>query len=534
MSTTLVGAAVNAEFVTTHNLLNCYLREVALPAGDARLDDDQLRVTLRKQRIELRIQVRRASAIGAHRFLGLALRDGKPLTALQLGALLADELALATGTENEEFLGQLADSLAVITAGGTPPTAAIDRYLESEQALVLGHRFHPTPKSRSGDLTDWRKYAPEEHRSFQAHYLAVRKESLASGSVGPDVFFDVPVETPAGYELLPIHPWQYDMLSGNETLRAALTDGRVIDLGHAGPFLDPTSSVRTVHGPNGFWKFSLNVRITNCVRKNSAYELTGAPALTAILDEVLAPWLAAHPQLTLLREPAFRTLDLGDPELFEGFGVIARENLAPHDGVTPLLAAAVADEYPHSAAQISRLLAGWTPPELERWWATYLTLLMPPILDAFFSYGVVFEPHLQNVVIGVDADQMPAHVFLRDLEGTKLLPEFHQETLARLDKRTATAMTYDRGRGWRRIAYCLIVNHVSDLLSALADMAPELEARLWDLVAEQLRDFSPQPELRALLSGEPLPAKANLLTRWSRHADRTAGYVPLHTPWSRP
>ncbi|HXA58314.1 MAG TPA: hypothetical protein VNW94_04065, partial [Streptosporangiaceae bacterium] len=36
--------------------------------------------------------------------------------------------------------------------------------------------------------------------------------------------------------------------------------------------------------------------------------------------------------------------------------------------------------------------------------------------------------------------------------------------------------------------------------------------------------------LRVLLSGVPLPAKANLLLRWTRQADRHADYVPLPSP----
>jgi hypothetical protein len=38
------------------------------------------------------------------------------------------------------------------------------------------------------------------------------------------------------------------------------------------------------------------------------------------------------------------------------------------------------------------------------------------------------------------------------------------------------------------------------------------------------------PRLAALLAGVPLPAKANLLTRWERKADREAGYVRLPSP----
>lgn len=42
------------------------------------------------------------------------------------------------------------------------------------------------------------------------------------------------------------------------------------------------------------------------------------------------------------------------------------------------------------------------------------------------------------------------------------------------------------------------------------------------------------PQLRGLLAGVPLPAKANLRTRWARAADRDAGYIPVQNPMGLP
>ncbi|CAM5697309.1 hypothetical protein SVIOM74S_03305 [Streptomyces violarus] len=39
-----------------------------------------------------------------------------------------------------------------------------------------------------------------------------------------------------------------------------------------------------------------------------------------------------------------------------------------------------------------------------------------------------------------------------------------------------------------------------------------------------------RPAWPPCLAGVPLPAKANLLTRWERKADRAAGYVRLPSP----
>lgn len=82
--------------------------------------------------------------------------------------------------------------------------------------------------------------------------------------------------------------------------------------------------------------------------------------------------------------------------------------------------------------------------------------------------------------------------------------------------------------------YCLLVNHVAEMLAALADLHPDTETELWAQVRRTLQTHADRhgcpPRLAALLAGVPLPAKANLLTRWERKADREAGYVRLPSP----
>ncbi|MEV7379560.1 IucA/IucC family protein [Streptomyces lydicus] len=534
-----------ADTVTAHTLLNCLIREVSGPEHQATVADGHLLVRLPRRGVLLRVALRRLSLIGAHRFSGPPERhdgpDWSPLGSDALADLIREELALRTGTDNEEFIAQVAASRATIRTvlharRGHRPSP--DTYLASEQSLVYGHRFHPTPKSRTGDPREWLEHGPETGARFPLRYLAVRPDLLRAegdctaldglGPVRPDRV------------VLPVHPWQYRMLSGHSALRGALTRGEVHDLGVGGPLVAPTASVRTVYEPGAdvFLKFSLNVRLTNCVRKNSVYELSGAVVLNGVVQPVFAALRERFPGCSLLGEPGYRSLDLdGSRDLHEGFGLIVREGFGrqlPPD-VTPLLAAAVADEYPNSPAHISRLLARRGTDPLA-WWDAYLGLLLPPVLAAYFEHGVVLEPHLQNVLIGVSADGMPAHVLFRDLEGTKLVPERHQRTLAALDEEVRDPLTYSAARGWDRVAYCLLVNHVAEMVGALADTAPALETALWGLVHDHIAAYAADagnpPRLRALLSGVPLPAKANLLLRWARRADRHAAYVPLPSPLS--
>ncbi|MEV0221867.1 IucA/IucC family protein [Streptomyces sp. NPDC050704] len=560
-----------------HTLLNCLLREVSGPERQTAFTGGHLLLRFPRRGVLLRVAVRRASLLGAHRFTGPVSErtesGWREIGWRRLAEYTQDELSLRTGVRNEEFLAQIdsshravAASLPVQAGARHRPRTVDDRataYLVSEQSLLFGHRFHPTPKARTGDADSWLAYAPEAEASFPLRYLAVREHLIAEEAAEPGaldaldrrdrpnqptraVRQDQPGgergDIPDGYRLLPAHPWQYAMLREHPALRAALARGDVLDLGRGGRPFAATASVRTLYDGESFLKFSLNVRITNCLRKNASYELSGAVALTRVLGPALADLAERFPGSAVLREPAYRSLALPGPdgtpdrELLEGFGVIVREGLSRRQlpGTTALLAAAVADEYPTGPAHISRLLDSAGPQAALGWWAAYLRLLVPPVLAAYFDHGLVLEPHLQNVLICVDGDDMPAQVLFRDLEGTKLVPEHHAESLAALPPEVAGPMTYDAQRGWDRVVYCLLVNHVAELLAALADLHPHTEAALWAEVRATLQAYADRhgcpPPLAALLAGVPLPAKANLLTRWERKADREAGYIRLSSP----
>jgi hypothetical protein len=60
------------------------------------------------------------------------------------------------------------------------------------------------------------------------------------------------------------------------------------------------------------------------------------------------------------------------------------------------------------------------------------------------------------------------------------------------------------------------------------------EKELWrqarHVLTEAAAEHAWPPELRAVLAGVPLPAKANLRVRWARDADRDAGYVTVPNP----
>ncbi len=518
---------LDADEVTGLALLNCLVREVAMPDEQVRFGDGRALIRLARVGVEVRAVLTRPPC-GPVLRLAPPVEEARhgdwiPVDWRRLTDLVAGELELATGCANPEFSGQVRASHSALAAMlAARPEAGADAYLASEQALVAGHRFHPSPTDRgAGPAQTWLPYAPEARARFRLRWLAVPEELLA-GEGDTSVLDALAPPVPARRRALPAHPWQYELL------RDRLPPGVVRDLGQTGPVAVATSSVRTVYLPDAdvFCKFSLDVRITNCVRKNSWYELAGAVALTGLLRPVFAALGQRFDGCLMLFEPGYRTAALADRGLYEGLGVIVRDGLGGARG-TPLLAGALADPYlaPREASA-ERALA---------WWSAYVRLVVPPVLHAYLRHGVVLEPHLQNVLVAVDADGLPVQAIFRDLEGTKLLPS--AASSLSLPPRARAALTYDADRGWQRVVYCLFVNHLAELAATLADPHPQLEPSLWrglhQVISAYARDHLPEgsPRLRALLAGVPLPAKANLRARWSRAADRTAGYVPVPSPF---
>ena len=530
-------------------LLNCLIREVAAPEDQAWEDDGHLIIRLPRSAVTLRARLRRPSAgIGPRTAREVQVRQERTWQGIdwrRLADLIAAELTLATGTVNAEFVGQVRDGHAAFAAilqaraekPARPGGDRVEAYLASEQALVAGHRFHPSPKTRPGEPRDWLRYAPEAGVRFPLRFLAVRDEALASeGDSSALDRLGGPVPPP-GSRLLPVHPWQFRLLATQPWLRRAMRRGLLADLGEGTREVVPTASVRTVYDPvaDVFCKFSLNVRITNCLRKLAWYELPGAVVLTRRLAPVFAELGRKFPGTVLLGEPGYRTASLACRDAYEGLAVLVRDGLRARiaPDVTPLLAASLTEPGPG-------LFDGRDGDWLLAWWQSYVRLVAPPVLDAFFGHGVVLEPHLQNVLVGVDGDGRPVQAVFRDLEGTKLVASRHGALLGGLPPGVARGLAYDTRRGWDRVAYCLLVNHLAEMAAAIADRcgpAADCERELWRQARQVLTEAAAEhgwpPELRAVLAGVPLPGKANLRVRWYRDADREAGYVPVPEPAAR-
>jgi siderophore synthetase component len=529
-----VGTAADAQAAAP--LLNCLLREAGEPVGPGvhRLAASgrllRVRGTRRPADPEVLTDGTRRPAgpetDGSwHRNDPEALTSGpwRRLTHAELVDLTADELRLRTGLVNPELPAEMLDSRAAVAAflaaraHATPPE---DPYRRSEQSLITGHPYHPAPKARGGGpAAAWLPYAPEAYAGFPLTLLGIREDTVAQE--GDTTALDALGTAPPGYRLLPAHPWQLDLVG--EELADAFVDGRLIRLGHTTGEVWPTAAIRTVYvpgetlrgGPGGatatapatgpsdtdlFLKFSLDVRITNDVRRLWRHDLlklrrTDTAARTAF---------AALPDGAWLSDRGYRTAAFA----FEALAVLVRDGPAGHlaPGTTAVLGAALTEDI---AAFPDNPLVRTAAP--DTWWRAYLRAVVPPALRAFHHHGVVLEAHLQNTLVACDTAGTPVQVLYRDAEGVKLLPDVTREA------------------GWERLVYCLFVNNVLEVAAAVAEHHPEVD--VWAAVRGEVARHREVPGVEDLLRAPTLPGKTNLLLRWTRADGADARYLPLPNPF---
>ncbi|MFH8978534.1 IucA/IucC family protein [Streptomyces sp. NPDC017890] len=495
-STSRDDVAERADAYAAVPLLNCLLREVAEPLPGPgvrpvyRLPGGRL----------LRVRGGRRPAEPEVRTADGWQRAGHT----ELVKLVAEELRHHTGLPNHELPTEMTDSRDAVAALLTARARAIppeDPYLRSEQSLLTGHTHHPAPKARGGGPhAGWLPYAPEAHARFPLTLLAVREDTVVDE--GDTAALDALGNPPPGYRLLPAHPWQLNLTAA--ALAPAFADGRLLRLGTTGFFTWPTAAIRTVYAPEYlpdrdlFLKFSLDVRITNDIRRLWRHDLLKLRrADTAVTEAFTA---LGSPAAAWLGDRGYRTADFA----FEELAVVVRDGLRDRvlPGATPLLAAALVEGFPDNP------LARTTDP--AAWWEAYLAAVVPPVLTAFDDDGVVLEAHLQNTLVAVDASGTPVQALFRDAEGVKLLPDT------------------SRPAGWERLVYCLVVNHLCEIAAALAEHHPGLDP--WPAARRALARHDDLPEIRALLASPTLPGKTNLLLRWTGADGAAARYRPLPNP----
>ncbi|MFD0439399.1 IucA/IucC family protein [Streptomyces chartreusis] len=570
-----------AQAAAVENLLRCWVRETNVPAPH----DGLLRILLPATGTSLVAPVHYWSPTGWHRFglpyLAAATDQSSLIDSVTLAALLTRETLYRTSDAPEtssgptpapvtltvmaaatDLVARVADStqrtVTFISERRDSPAASPDLFLAAEQALLLGHPHHPTPKSRESlSETEARLYSPELRGSFPLHWLAVSPSVLATDSAWTERGRAIPasqltarlagpdLSLPYGYTALPLHPWQLREVRHRPETAALFDAGLLADLGDHGEPWHPTSSVRTVHrsGAPAMLKLSLGLRITNSRRENLRKELHRGVEMHRLLRSGLATqWQAAHPEFDIVRDPAWLAVDGLDGAPIPGLDVMIRHNpFRPADDVSCV--AGLVSPLPHGQtdvtaarhrsdreplrSRLSELITRLATRTGRRrgavaaeWFLRYLEHVVRPVLWLDAEAGVALEAHQQNTLVLLDGDGWPSGGRYRDNQGYYFRESRRAELDARLPGIGEHSDTFVSDEVTdERFAYYLAINNVLGLIGAFGSQRLADEQLLLAAFRRFLGEVAAGPtRLRTslpahLLDSPVLRCKANLLTR---------------------
>ncbi len=477
-----------------------------------------------------------------------------------------------------------------------------------EQWVVDGHPLQPVAKIKTGmSPGQARRYAPEFGAEFDLRLVAVprRLVSGADTAGGSDPVEAVRRElrrtlpgtaesaeselvsrglVPGEHALIPVHPHQLrhalPRLHG-----AALSSGAITVLSRSAP-ARPLMSTRTLdvrergERTGVHVKTALEVRLTGVVRGVSEEAVHNGPRLSGLLDELVAADPALAPpdrrggssfavcrELVGIRhdpklfgEPAAeepersraRNRSLGailraDPAESTNAGevalpvaaLLARSPLTGHTLIHDVLTERHADGT-GGGGSCSRTEAA------RRWLGAHLDLGLSPLLTLLVRYGIALEPHPQNTVLVLRAGE-PRSLLVRDLGGARVLRERLERSGSRPRLLEGTGLCCDDPKALRnKLFFPLFVNHLGELVAALAAAAGCPERVLWRVVSARVRscfaglvetarspaEAADAREDAAALLNEPWPLKTMLTMRLSGLVTEQR-YVPAPNPLAR-
>ncbi|MGV9311140.1 IucA/IucC family protein [Streptomyces sp. NPDC003691] len=542
-----------AEHAHLEALLRCWLRETGTePAAGP------LRIELPAVGLALVTEVVHRSPTGWHRFGPVRLEGpagplgatADPVTAV---ALLSTEAAnAAPGSRGGIPAGELADlvertaesvrrvALFITERRASPePPPGTDAFLDSEQALLLGHLHHPAPKSRDGlSENETRAYSPELRGSFRLHWFAADPSVVSHDAVdgAPSLRGRNTVELLAdlagrpgtgGRILVPAHPWQARDVLHRARTAALIASGALEPLGELGPEWWPTSSVRTLYRPGTevMLKLSLGLRLTNSRRESTRTELLRGLEINRLLDAGhAAATAAAHPGFSITRDPAWLAVDEpGRPEGPEitGLDVAVRE-VPEGIGSLRCLVGLVAPRPGLGRSLLGETVAALGPGAAEQWTADYTDRVLVPMLHLYATTGIGLEAHQQNTLVRLDSRGRVTGSAFRDNQGYYLAASHLPAVLRRIGADSSTLAVVDDDLVDDRLSYYLLRNQALSVVGALAVDGLADERTLLGVLAGRLRaalpalaDAAPGGDrlARRWLTAGTLPCKGNLLTR---------------------
>ena len=413
----------------------------------------------------------------------------------------------------------------------------------AEQGLLIGHSFHPAPKSREQfSLSDAKQYSPELGGHFQLYWLVVDEVLLEVGS-SAEIHFaqrmhnliahderltNLSVEAKTkGKCLLPVHPWQWQVMSDNLSVRNYLASGQVENLGQIGVTWYPTSSTRSLYAPSlpYMLKFSLSVKLTNSIRNLSLKEVIRGTRLNELFQQPELSCEVGHVNgFQVMQEPAYIGLKNIDGNVIDESLVAFRDNPlvnTPNQEAVVLATLTQQNPYDSGTSLVSERIRHYASQQVKsdvvvakQWFEAYCDHAVVPLFHLQANLGVVFLAHQQNIVMQLE-EGFPVGMYYRDCQGTgytDLAFTLFGDKLG--DEKEALENYWSQEKVRRYFAYYLIINSTFNLVSAICASLDVEESQLIEILHQKLAlilqsGVKDDRCLRYVLTSETLCCKGN-------------------------
>lgn len=479
------------------------------------------------------IPVEYFSLVGRHSYPGhFYYRKNKDSEVCELNfseliVVLLDHLSSIYKTSPEQisiFLDRITDSVhnieAAILLRETDLAAlykndSID-FKDAEQALIIGHTFHPHPKNRDEfSEEDYKRYSPEAAGDFNLHWFMVHADithQMTSKNFdhrewNKEVFLKENSDTEAFKELTaegfipyPVHPWQKNILLKMPVIKEYIAEGLIVDMG-VSEFMEekwyPTSSLRSIYNETSPYmlKFSLSVRLTNSIRHMLPVEVVrGLQVVDVFSTPKGQAFLKSYPDFHILFEPAFLALVDRDKKILNETIISLRLNPFVNHSSQKLVLATLTQDNPlegmgligHQIRRFSDKNKKSMEVGAKTWFAKFLEVAVKPLMMAQANYGILLGAHQQNLILEIK-DDMPKASYFRDCHGTG-----YSQTGFDLFSKEVELMTIENGNildeknGNALFAYYLVINTVFNTISTIAKDAQISEEQLMTMFREEL------------------------------------------------
>lgn len=458
------------------------------------------------------------SLTGRHSYTGIYFFNSEEIGFNKLKDLLLNHLATIYKISSDQlsvFNNRIDDSVENIKSSLDLRSDELCAQYENssmefntaEQALIIGHTFHPHPKNRD-EMTgsDYIKYAPETGGNFDLEWFYIKPEVLhvhnsknfENKKWNEEMYRGESI--PGGYTILPVHPWQKEVLLNHPVIKSYIAEKKIIvapsftedEKWHA------TTSLRSIYNKKSPYmlKFSLSVRLTNSIRHLLPHEVVrGLQVMDVFSTATGKTFLRKYPDFNILYEPGFMAIKDSSDKIINESIVSLRLNPFVENSENKIVLATLTQDHPVKGMSligkyIHELAGSQDLKEAANlWFKKYLEVAVKPLLMAQANYGVMLGAHQQNLILEIK-NSLPSQSYFRDCQGTG-----YGHLGFELFSKEVDLMTVENGNildskmGNILFSYYLFINSTFNVISTLAIEASIPEEELFKVLRNEMTSW---------------------------------------------